>query len=96
MFTEPTFPFWQKIANYSSDALNILQGMEKMLFKFTKNGGVVTDALRKSKERLQKILLDNDVLLAAVYVDLMYRVALTNDQLERGRKASVAIVLSMK
>ena len=90
MFTEPTFPFWQKIANCSSDALNILQGMEKMLFKFTKNGGVVTDAMRKSKERLEKILLGNDVLLAAVYVDL------TNDQLERGRKASVAIVLSMK
>ena len=41
-------------------------------------------------------MLDNDVLLEAVYVDLMYRVILINDQQKRRKKALVAIALSMK
>ena len=36
------------------------------------------------------------MLVAAVYVDLMYEVSSTNHQQERRRKALVAIVLSMK
>ena len=46
--------------------------------------------------RCEKILLDNDVLLVIVYVDPMYKVTLANDQQERGRKALVAVDLTMK
>ena len=66
-----------------------------MLFKFTQIGGVVADAMRKSMET-EKILLNNDVLLAAVYVNLMSRVTLTNNQQEKRKKTLVAIALGMK
>ena len=41
-------------------------------------------------------MLDNDTLLAAIYVNPMYQVTLTNDQQDEGRKALAAITLSMK
>ena len=40
-----SLPFYQKTANCSFDARNILRGMEKMLFKFAQIGGVVADAM---------------------------------------------------
>ena len=51
---------------------------------------------RKSLWGREKILRDNDVLLAEVSVDPMYRVTLTNDQQKRGRKALLALALSVK
>ena len=69
---------------------------KKLIFKFTRVGGDIAKAMKKSMEKREKILLDNDVLLAAVFVDPMHRVALTNDLQERRRKALVAIALGMK
>ena len=60
------FPFHKKIANCSFDTWNILQGMEKLLFKFARISDVLADAMRKFMVRRKKTLLDNDVLLAAI------------------------------
>ena len=57
-----------------------------MPLKFVQIGGVLADAMRKSMET-EKILLNNDVLLAAVYADPMCRVTLTNDQQEKRKKS---------
>ena len=51
---------------------------KKFIFKFFQIGGILADAWKTSMECREKILLDNNVLLAAVYVYPMYR--MTNVQ----------------
>ena len=60
---------------------------KKLLFKSAHVGTDLTKAMKISMEKRGKILLDNDALLAAVFVDPMYRVTLTNDLQEKGEKA---------
>ena len=42
---------------------------KKLIFKFYQIGDILTDAMRISMECREKVLLGNNVLLAAVYVD---------------------------
>jgi len=42
---------------------------KKLIFKFSQIGGILADAMRTSMECREKVLLDNNVLLAAVCVD---------------------------
>ena len=44
---------------------------KKLIFKFSQIGDILADAMRTSMECREKVLLDNNVLLAAVYVDPM-------------------------
>jgi len=69
---------------------------KKLLFKFTQIGGSLAHAMKASMEKRETVLLENDVLLAAVFVDPMYRITLTEEQQERGRKALLSIALDMK
>ena len=52
--------------------------------------------MKASMEKRETVLLENDVLLAAVFVDPMYRITLTEEQQERGKKALLSIALDMK
>ena len=47
-------------------------------------------------ERREKVLLDNDVLLAAVYDDPLYRVTLNDQEHAKGKTALLEIALAMK
>ncbi|XP_076818099.1 uncharacterized protein LOC143463498 isoform X2 [Clavelina lepadiformis] len=47
-------------------------------------------------ERREQALFANDVLLAAVYVDPMYRVILNDEQHSKGKATLLEIALSMK
>jgi len=68
---------------------------KKLLFKFTQIGGSLDHAMKASMEKGETVLLEN-VLLAAVSVDPMYRITLTEEQQERGRKALLSIAHDMK
>ena len=69
---------------------------KKLIFKFSQIGGILTDAMRTSLERHEKVLLDHNVLLAAVYVDPMYRVTLNDEERAKGKSALLQIALSLK
>ena len=69
---------------------------KKLIFTFSQIGGILADAMRTSMEHHEKVLLDNNVLLAAVYVDPMYRVTLNNEEHAKGKSALLQIALSLR
>ena len=69
---------------------------KKLIFKFSQIGGILADAMRTSMERREKVLLENNVLLAAVFVDPMYRVTLNDEERAKGKSALLQIALSLK
>ena len=69
---------------------------KKLIFKFSQIGDILTDAMRISMECREKVLLDNNVLLAAVYVDPIYRVTLKDEERAEGKAALLQIALSLK
>ena len=69
---------------------------KKFIFKFSQIGGILADTMRTSMEYCEKVLLDNKVLLAAVYVDSMYRVTLNDEERAKGKAALLQIALSLK
>ena len=58
---------------------------KKLYFRLSKIGGMLVDTIKSSMECRGKNL-GNDVLLAAIYVDPMHRVVLSDSQLERGKR----------
>ena len=69
---------------------------KKLIFKFSQIGGILADAMRTPMECCKKILLDNNVPLAAVYVDPMLRVTLNDEGRAKGKAALLQIALSLK
>ena len=59
-------------------------------------GDTLADAMRTSVECREKVLLDNNVLLAAVYVDPMYRVTLNDEERSKRKATLLQIALSLK
>ena len=58
---------------------------KKLIFKFSQIGDILADAMRTSMECYKKVLLDNNVLLAAVYIDPVYRVTLNDEERQKGK-----------
>ena len=69
---------------------------KKLIFKFSQIGDILADAMRTSIECRGKVLLDNNVLLVAVYVNPMYRVTLNDEERAKGKAALLQIALSFK
>ena len=69
---------------------------KKLIFKFFQICDILVDAMRTSIECREKVLLDNNVLLAAVYVDPLYRVTLNDEERAKGKAALLQIALSLK
>ena len=57
-----------------------------LIFKPSHIGGKLADAIRASMQYRDAKLMNNDVLLSAIYVDPKYRITLNKEQLERGRR----------
>ena len=66
-----------------------------LIFKLSHVGGKVADAIRASMQLRETKLMNNDVILSAIYVDPKYRITLNKDQLERGKRALVNIAINM-
>ena len=56
-----------------------------LIYRLTEIGGFIADDIRKSMVQIELTLLDNKILLAAIYVDPMYRVIRTENQLNRAK-----------
>lgn len=69
---------------------------KSLIFKFSQTGGMIADAIKTSMLRREKSLLDNSLLLAAIYVDPMYRITLSEEQLNRGKAALFDIAVRMQ
>ena len=53
--------------------------------KLTTTGGPVADGIQRSMQKREATLMNNSVLLAAIYVNPMHRILLTDDQRDRGK-----------
>ena len=67
-----------------------------IIFKLSHIGGKLADAIRASMQHREAKLMNNDVLLSAIYVDPKYRITLNKEQLERGRCTLVNIAIDMQ
>ena len=56
-----------------------------LIFCLTQNGGPLAEEIRDSMVRRESILFDNDILLAAIYIDPMHRVSLTESQQSKAK-----------
>ena len=65
------------------------------IFRLTQNEGPLADEIRDSVVRRESILFDNDILLAANYVDQMYRVSLTESQQNKAKATLFNVAIRM-
>ncbi|XP_077975500.1 uncharacterized protein LOC144431349 [Styela clava] len=68
---------------------------KNLIYKLSQSSSIIADAIKAFMLRREKCLLDNPVLLAAIYVDPMYRVTLSEEQLIRGKAALRDIAVRM-
>ena len=65
-----------------------------LTFRLTQNGGPLAE-VRDSMVRQESILFDNDILLAAIYADSMYRVSLTESQQNKAKATLFNVAIQM-
>ena len=66
-----------------------------LIFRLTQNGGPLAEDIRDSIVRQESILIDNDILLVAIYVDPMYRISLTESQQNKTKAALFNVAIQM-
>nr|XP_022908982.1 uncharacterized protein LOC111420259 [Onthophagus taurus] len=72
-----------------------LKEWKNLIFNLSKIEGPIAEGIRSSMIRRESLLLDNDILLAAIYIDPMYRILLSEEQMIRGRKSFYTVGLRM-
>ena len=66
-----------------------------LIFCLPQNGEPLAEEIRDSMVRRESILLDNDILLAAIYIDTMYRVSLTESQQNKAKATLFNLAIRM-
>ena len=66
-----------------------------LIFRMTQIGGLIAEEIKDSMVRREAFLLDNDILLAAIYVDPLYRVSLNDSQLIKAKIALFNVAVRM-
>ena len=66
-----------------------------LFFRLTQNGGLLAEEIRDSMILRESILLDNDILLAAIYVYPMYRVSLTKSKTNKAKAILLNIAIEI-
>ena len=97
LFEMLKYPF---LATKRMQAANLTPGSflkewKTLIFTFDRIGGKVANAIKNSMHRREKTLMNNDVLLSAIYVDPKYRLTLSEDQFQRGKQALSGIAMRM-
>jgi hypothetical protein len=67
-----------------------------LLLQLENNGGLIAQAISGSMKRREKVLLDNPMILSAVYMDIFNVHLLTSEQKEKARAAVVELGLRLK
>ena len=66
-----------------------------LIFCLTRNGESLAEEIRDSMVRRESILFDNDILLAAIYVDPTYRVSFTESQQNKVKATLFNVAIRM-
>ncbi|KAM4028644.1 uncharacterized protein ACNLHF_023936 [Anomaloglossus baeobatrachus] len=73
-----------------------LKEWRNLMFRLSQRGGLIASGIATSMKRREELLLQNNILLAAVYVDPMHRILLDDQQLSKGKEALFEIAVRMK
>ncbi|KAG2468011.1 CENPJ protein, partial [Polypterus senegalus] len=69
---------------------------KSLTYYLNKSKGLIADGIASSMKKRESLLLDNQILLAAIYVDPMSRIVLSSDQITNGKKALYDVAVHMK
>ncbi|GFG29456.1 hypothetical protein Cfor_08213, partial [Coptotermes formosanus] len=69
---------------------------KSLLYRLNKNGGLIAEGIASSMMKRESLLLENEILLAAIYVDPMSRLLLNSEQTATGKKALYDVAVRMK
>lgn len=69
---------------------------KKLIFKLSKLSSPIATEITNSLLRRESLLLNNDILLAGIFIDAMVRILLSKDQLARAKTALCEIELRIK
>lgn len=73
-----------------------LLAWKEIIFRLTQTGGVLAQGIVSSMKKREVLLLENTILLAAVYIDPMNRVLLNGDQITKGKEALCDLAIHME
>ncbi|KAM3934836.1 uncharacterized protein RB166_002224 [Leptodactylus fuscus] len=73
-----------------------LKEWKNLMFHLSQRGGLIASGIATSMKRREELLLQNNILLAAVYVDPMHRILLDDQQLTKGKEALLEMAVRMK
>ncbi|XP_073534699.1 uncharacterized protein [Phyllobates terribilis] len=73
-----------------------LKEWKNLMLRLSQRGGLVASGIATSMKWREELLLQNNILLAAVYVDPMHRILLDDQQLTKGKYALFEIAVRMK
>ncbi|XP_039612247.1 uncharacterized protein LOC120531155 [Polypterus senegalus] len=69
---------------------------KSLMYRLNKSGGLIADGIASSMMKRESLLLDNEILLAAIYVDPMSRILLNSDQTATVKKALYDLAVRMR
>ncbi|KAM5125247.1 LOW QUALITY PROTEIN: uncharacterized protein ACMZJ9_022334 [Mantella aurantiaca] len=69
---------------------------KSLLYRPNQNGGLIAEGIASSMRKRESLLLENELLLAAIYVDPMSRLLLNSEQTATGKKALYDVAVRMK
>ncbi|KAM9307836.1 uncharacterized protein PAF06_011978 [Gastrophryne carolinensis] len=72
-----------------------LKEWKNLIFRLSQKGGIIASGIATSMKEREELLLENNILLAAVYVDPMHRILLNDQQLKKGKESLFEIALRM-
>ncbi|KAM4018767.1 LOW QUALITY PROTEIN: uncharacterized protein ACNLHF_008010 [Anomaloglossus baeobatrachus] len=73
-----------------------LKQWKNLMFHLSQRGGLIASGIATSMKRREELLLQNNILLAAVYVDPVHQILLDDQQLSKGKEALFKIAVRMK
>lgn len=73
-----------------------LKEWKGLIFKLSKVGGLIADEIVESMKRRERLLLGNEILLAAAYVDPNCRIMLNDEQCNTAKNALTDVAIRLK
>ncbi|KAM4037493.1 uncharacterized protein ACNLHF_016084 [Anomaloglossus baeobatrachus] len=73
-----------------------LKEWKNLMFHLSQRGGLIASGIATSMKWREELLLQNNILFAAVHVDPMHRILLDDQQLSKGKEALFEIAVRMK
>ena len=95
LFSHP-FTVTKKLQSEDLTPCQFLLEWRKLIFCLNKCGGLTANGIVSSMKKQEGPLLDNSILLGAIYIDPLSRILLTTDQISQAKKALFELAIRMK